>query len=281
MELYEINPHVRYAVVHKSSFRARREISVCYDARVFYFEDVEGSITVNGEKHRITNKTAIYMPPLSRYIFNIKPSANSVVYVVNFDLTAEFSYLKFSLGTAVLSNFNPDIAPRYSLPTEFSAPIVRALPNISDSMANLISIYLKESRFSAERLSALMKLVLIEFIDTENVLRSPLCESVIDFIEKNFADCSITNESIATSLSYHPYYVNRVFKRELGISLRAYIIDYRLSVARGMLVSTRYNVSEVAFRTGFSSSAYFVKMFKSKYGLTPKEYRTSRLSPVL
>ena len=281
MKLYEINPHVRYAVVHRSTFRARREISICYDARVFYFEDVEGSITVNGEKYRITNKTAIYMPPLSRYIFSIKPSKNSQVYVVNFDLTTEYSYLKFSLGTAVISDFNPKISPRYSLPSEFSEPIVRVVPNLSKSMTDLIAVYIKESRFSAERLSAIMKLVLIELVDTDNVLRSPLCGSVVAYIEENFADCSITNESIAENLNYHPYYVNRVFKRELGTSLRAYLIDYRLSVARGMLVSTRYNVSEIAFRTGFSSSAYFVKMFKSKYGLTPKEYRTSRLSPVL
>ncbi len=278
MDFYEINPHVRYAVKHVSNFKARRELSICYDARVFYFENINGSVTVNGEKYTITDKTAIYLPPLSKYIFNIKSKEKSVVYVVNFDLTTEYSHLKFSLGTAAVSDFDPEITPRYSLPEEFSLPIVRILPTISDAIADFAALYLKESSFCFERLSAMLKLILIEFVDTDNGLRSPLCESVISCIKKNFADSALTNESIATSLNYHPYYVNRVFKRELGISLRSYIIDYRLSVAKEQLVSTRCNVSEIAFRTGFSTSAYFVKMFKAKYGITPKEYRKKQIS---
>ena len=278
MDFYEINPHVRYAVKHVSNFKARRELSICYDARVFYFENINGSVTVNGEKHTITDKTAIYLPPLSRYIFNIKSKEKSVVYVVNFDLTTEYSHLKFSLGTAVVRDFNPEITPKYSLPEEFSLPIVRILPTISDSIGDFVTLYLKESRFSFERLSAMMKLMLIEFVDTDNALRSPLCEKVIRCVENNFADSTVTNESIATSLNYHPYYVNRVFKRELGVSLRSYIINYRLSVAKELLASTGYNVSEIAFRTGFSTSAYFVKMFKAKHGITPKEYRKKQIS---
>lgn len=278
MDLYEINPHVRYAVKHVSNFKARRELSICYDARVFYFENINGSVTVNGEKYTITDRTAIYLPPLSRYIFNIKSKEKSVVYVVNFDLTTEYSHLKFSLGTAVVSNFNPEISPKYSLPEEFSLPIVRILPALSDAIGDFVTLYLKESRFSFERLSGMMKLMLIEFIDKENVLHSPLCEKVIRCVENNFADSTVTNESIATSLNYHPYYVNRVFKRELGMPLRSYVINYRLSVAKELLLNSDYNISEIAFRTGFSTSAYFVKMFKAKHGITPKEYRKKQIS---
>lgn len=278
MDLYEINPHVRYAVKHVSNFKARRELSICYDARVFYFENINGSVTVNGEKYTITDRTAIYLPPLSRYIFNIKSKEKSVVYVVNFDLTTEYSHLKFSLGTAVVSNFDPEISPKYSLPEEFSLPIVRILPALSDAIADFLEVYLKESLFCFERLSGMLKLMLIEFIDKENVLHSPLCESVIRFVEKNFADSALTNESIAEKLNYHPYYVNRVVKRELGIPLRSYVINYRLSVAKELLLSNDYNISEIAFRTGFSTSAYFVKIFKERNGITPKEYRRQRMN---
>lgn len=278
MDLYEINPHVRYAVKHVSNFKARRELSICYDARVFYFENINGSVTVNGEKHTITDKTAIYLPPLSRYIFNIKSKEKSVVYVVNFDLTTEYSHLKFSLGTAVVSNFDPEISPKYSLPEEFSLPIVRILPALSDAIADFLEVYLKESLFCFERLSGMLKLMLIEFIDKENVLHSPLCESVIRFVQKNFADSALTNESIAEKLNYHPYYVNRVVKRELGMPLRSYVINYRLSVAKELLLNSDYNISEIAFRTGFSTSAYFVKIFKERNGITPKEYRRQRMN---
>jgi len=49
MELYEINPHIRYGRIHKASFKVRTDISICYDARLFFFENTEGTITVNGK----------------------------------------------------------------------------------------------------------------------------------------------------------------------------------------------------------------------------------------
>ena len=278
MKLCELNPHIRYAVMHKSTFKARRELSICYDARLFYFEDIDGSITVNGEKHWIANKTAIYLPPLSRYIFNVRSAENSAVYVVNFDLTAEYEHLKLSLGTATVSDFDENRSPKYELSEEFSKPLIKPLPSAAPLVANCLSTYLRDGNLHAERASAVLKLALLEIIDRENTVRSPICESVISCVEKNYADTSLTNESIALMLNYHPYYLNRVVKRELGVPLRTYVINYRLSVAKELLVSSDYNISEIAFRTGFSTSAYFVKMFKDKNGITPKEYRRQRIN---
>ena len=278
MKLCEVNPHIRYAVTHRSTFKARRELSICYDARVFYFEDIEGSITVNGVKYPITNKTAIYLPPLSRYIFNIKCGANSVVYVVNFDLTTEYEHLRSSLGTATVSDFDEALSPKYEPAEEFLQPIVKQLPGVAPLIANCLSIYLHGGNLHAERASAALKLVLLELIDRENKVRSPICERVISCVEKNYADTTLTNESIAIMLNYHPYYVNRVIKRELGVPLRTYVIDYRLTVAKQLLVSTDYNISEIAFRTGFSTSAYFVKIFRERNGITPKEYKRQRVN---
>ena len=123
MEVFEINPHIRYAAKKLGGVKVRRNVSICYDARVFYFKNVNGSITVNGEKYNVSNKTGIYLPPLCRYVFNLKYSEDSIAYVINFDLGTEYSRFEESFGTATVSDFEPERTPRYELPADFSLSI--------------------------------------------------------------------------------------------------------------------------------------------------------------
>ena len=277
MEVFEINPHIRYAKRKKGDFDVRRNISVCYDSRLFYFENVTGSITVNGEKYNVSNKTAIFLPPSSRYIFNLSFSDDPWVYVINFDLVTTYSYIKDSLGTAYVNTFDPEKVTRYDLPLEFSEPVVKQVGGISGFLSSCVECFEKDGSFKLERSSAMLKLALLEIIDTHNVVRSPLCEKILKYVRENYSDTSMTNESIADRLNYHPYYVNRIFKRELGISLRSYIIDYRISVAKNLLALENDSISEIAYRAGFSSPSYFVKTFKERVGMTPRTYRKTRL----
>ena len=55
MKPTELNPHIRHARRHRAIFTVNREMSICYDARLFYFENAEGTISLNGEKYNISN----------------------------------------------------------------------------------------------------------------------------------------------------------------------------------------------------------------------------------
>ncbi len=50
-------------------------------------------------------------------------------------------------------------------------------------------------------------------------------------------------------------------------------MDYRLDMAKKLLKETELSVTEVGLQTGFSSSAYFGKVFREKTGITPAKYR--------
>lgn len=67
----------------------------------------------------------------------------------------------------------------------------------------------------------------------------------------------------------------RFFKRQMGKSLFDYLLDYR--VGRSMkLLKAGAAVSEAAARTGFSSPAYFAKVFRLRTGRSPSQYRKER-----
>ena len=58
-----------------------------------------------------------------------------------------------------------------------------------------------------------------------------------------------------------------------GLSASHYIRSLRLNVAKKLLEETELNVSEVAYKVGFSSPSYFSQMFKEKFGFAPREGR--------
>lgn len=62
------------------------------------------------------------------------------------------------------------------------------------------------------------------------------------------------------------------FKHIYGESVFNFLLDYKLEFARKMLLSKKYNVSEISLQVGYSTSSHFIAAFKKKYGTTPKQY---------
>ena len=64
----------------------------------------------------------------------------------------------------------------------------------------------------------------------------------------------------------------RKVKAVLNFNVNDYIVTTRLQKAKYYMQHEDLTISEIAFKSGFSSGAYFSTVFKSKFGLTPKEF---------
>lgn len=63
----------------------------------------------------------------------------------------------------------------------------------------------------------------------------------------------------------------RLFHEHTGLSPVEYRNDIRLANAKIKLQSGEYNVSEVAEESGFTNLSFFIRLYKKKYGITPKK----------
>lgn len=274
MKLYELNPHIRYAKVHSKVFNSRREISVCYDARLFYFLKGSGKILINGKNYPISNYTAIYLPPLTRYRFFVDRAGETELIILDFDLVSSFAHITSSLGTPSERSFEPSLAPKYELPAELSLPICVNVPSISSELSEFVEGFVMRKTMYRERSSAKLKLTLLEMLERSSATEAThLCESVLDFVRERYSDSTLTNKEIAEKFNYHPNYINLIVKKGTGRSLREYIIRYRLGIAKDLLLTGKDSINSIAWSTGFSSAAYFTKMFKERNGITPGEFR--------
>lgn len=92
-------------------------------------------------------------------------------------------------------------------------------------------------------------------------------------IEAVYTDPEYNVEKLSETLGLSRGHLHRKIKELTGTAPVEFLRTYRLNKATQLLRQNAYTVSEVAYRTGFSSPAYFSKCFKAVYGVTPTEYQ--------
>ncbi len=97
---------------------------------------------------------------------------------------------------------------------------------------------------------------------------------IIHYLNENF-DQKIALNELADLCGYTYDYFRHLFKQHVGVSCMEYIMRLRFNAAEQALTATNRSLTEIAAGCGFWSSAQFSAMFKSRYGLSPKEYRKS------
>ena len=83
----------------------------------------------------------------------------------------------------------------------------------------------------------------------------------------------ITAADIASELSMSTHYLSDMLRSLTGLNTQQHIHIYLIERAKNLLLSTNLSVNEIAFSLGFEYPQYFSRLFKSKTGQTPVEFR--------
>ena len=91
-------------------------------------------------------------------------------------------------------------------------------------------------------------------------------------MEEHYAE-KISLEAIASNMYLSPIYISKLFKEEMGDSPINYLISIRLKKAASLLKDSNLTITEISSLTGYENTYYFSRLFKKKYGVSPKEFR--------
>ena len=114
------------------------------------------------------------------------------------------------------------------------------------------------------------------FLNTYQPFRrhSEVVQQIEDNILHHYPDSSYDLNAYLSSLPFNTEYLKKMFKKETGLTPLQYLTDKRLESAARTL-TTYYgkgNVSETAQMCGFADPLYFSRLFKKKYGVSPRSY---------
>ena len=83
----------------------------------------------------------------------------------------------------------------------------------------------------------------------------------------------VSVKEVSDSVGLSPNYFANTFKNEVGISLTDYINRRKILVSQNMLQYSNFSITEISQYLAFSSESYFIKVFKSVKGITPKQFK--------
>ena len=104
---------------------------------------------------------------------------------------------------------------------------------------------------------------------------------ILNYIDNNI-NKKITIEELSLRFFYNRYYIMKLFKKEIGISLFDYINSLRIYNSINSINNSNKLLIRIAIDNGFYSLEYFSEMFKKIIGVSPSIYKKfyySRYTP--
>lgn len=86
-------------------------------------------------------------------------------------------------------------------------------------------------------------------------------------------DESITMEELARLENLNPSYFSKLFQKEIGTTVKKYILKTKLETAKNMLENSNHSLSDIAYSLGFSSQSAFTAAFRKEYRESPGHYQ--------
>lgn len=102
-------------------------------------------------------------------------------------------------------------------------------------------------------------------------------KEMISFIQKNYAR-KISLDEISHAGSVGRTSCCKLFRKYTNLSPLAYLTDYRLERACELLARTDLSVTEIGQEVGLSTPSYFTKIFRERFGQTPRDFRRTQVN---
>lgn len=93
------------------------------------------------------------------------------------------------------------------------------------------------------------------------------------YLQHHFRE-DITLEQVARHAQLAPNYFSERFKKETGVTFQKYLQELRIGFARSLLRASTLPITEICFASGFQTLNHFERVFKLKYGLSPRKFRS-------
>jgi len=207
-------------------------------------------------------------------------------FILPFDgaLNIEFKDKSFVIDSDSIGYIPPKIMHKYSgdrdgkaLSINVSAALIKErdkdilLNNcryILNDRVKIIADYLKEEAENTKEIDSVKYLF---FYIYDKIVEMRRYKSV-EYIHDNYSE-SISIKYLADLECYNPTYFTDWFKKNVGMTPSEYIKRIRIEKAKDLLLTTRYNLTQIAGQVGYSHSTTFCKVFREITGESAKGYR--------
>ena len=133
---------------------------------------------------------------------------------------------------------------------------------------------------NASTLTESVLLYTLSFIDGAESVKEDThdrFESILRYIDNNFADPSLTLVKISDIFFYNKKYLSALFVKNKNVKFKEYLNTLRINRALELMGEVDLSIVELSQKCGYADPLYFSKVFKKITGFTPTEYRKNHI----
>ncbi len=243
------------------------EFIVMTDGELYIADDKRQYVVKNGEY--------LIMPPTLKQ-YGYKPS-KCTFYWTHFTYPNELISPRCSMSeNDILNNIHKN--QNMILPVQNTIPridrIIVLLKQLQDSDRKYGSKMLNSLNITA----ALMELHSQLYLSNGRVSLKgdhvQLYTDIVDYISWRIRENFKVSE-IAEYFGYNEKYITTFFKKASGVSLKTYILNQKMDMAKALLSDTNKPISQIGYEIGFSDNHNFSSAFKKITGQSPSDYRNT------
>jgi AraC-like DNA-binding protein len=101
---------------------------------------------------------------------------------------------------------------------------------------------------------------------------------LLGIIDRNMNNPDFSTEHLAKELGVSTRHLYRKLKEITEQTPAGLIKEYKLSVVEKLLITSKNSIDEIMYMAGFNNRGSFYRLFAQKFGMTPKQYRESKIN---
>lgn len=114
--------------------------------------------------------------------------------------------------------------------------------------------------------------IIAESLHKKDSTTNPIIQQVTNYIHQNYQE-ELSLKTLSYNFHVNATYLGQLFKKELQTSFPNYLNQYRINIAKDMLLNTTYKTADIAKSIGYPDPNYFYRIFKKYVGLSPTDYK--------
>jgi len=123
-------------------------------------------------------------------------------------------------------------------------------------------------------ISDIVRRFVVQAFDLAQIKHSDVVFKTTNYIKRNCAE-KLSLDLLAQEVFLSKSYLSSVFKKEMGMSLTAYITKVRVEKSKKLLLEDNASLATISSQCGFKDQSYFTKVFKKEIGVSPKRFRAN------
>ncbi|PMC38039.1 AraC family transcriptional regulator [Bacillus sp. UMB0899] len=237
--------------------------------------------TVGNERLKLKKGDLLF---LNQHIEHELEACNEEDIIINFIIKPEFFSFIFSYLTTenLISNFLISSLFDQTQQGQYLYFAVSEIESVQELIRKIIVEIMNPTVLSESTIKLYMGLLMIELIKHSDKVRynkdtnkQYIIVESLKYIEEHFRHASLYE--LAEKLKQPHYTLSKEIKKATTYTFKELVQEKRLTIAKELLENTSLSISSIVEEVGYENISYFYRVFKSKFGYTPKKFREQLL----